>query len=182
MFSILRIAEDIMKRRLYFVIPDLNTARQIEKELLLERINDDQMHFLGKRGLDLMDLPEANTAQRTDMLHGSLIGLVSGAAAGTIIGIVLYMLRDYLLPMELGGILLMFLMGAIFGVWISGLLIGTSTPNVKLERFQNTLEEGHILLMVDIAKDDVDKIKHIILSHHPNVQDFGMDPTIPAFP
>ena len=181
-YTISLVAEDIMKRRIYFVIPDLNTARLIEKELLLERIPDDQMHFLARRDLDLMDLPEATTVQKTDLLHGSLMGFVSGALTGTVIGIVLYVFRGVLLPMELGGILLLFLLGGIFGIWISGILIGTSTPNVKLERFNNTLEEGHILLMVDVAKDDVDDVKKKILSHHPDVQDFGIDPTIPAFP
>ena len=171
-----------MKRRLYFVIPDLNAAREIEKELLLKRIPDDQMHFLAKRGYDLEDLPEATTAQKTDIRHGSMMGLISGALAGTLIGILLYIFQDSLIPMKFGGILLMFLMGAVFGVWISGILIGSSTPNVKLLRFENALEEGHILLMLDVDKDMTESIKDYITSRHPNVKDYGMDPTIPAFP
>lgn len=171
-----------MNRRLYFVLPDVAISRQIEHDLLLARISDDHMHFLGKRNTDLMDLPEATTAEKTDLVHGSFIGLVSGALCGGLIGLVLYLLRDYIIEVNMGIILLFFVLGGVFGVWVSGMLIGTSTPNVKLKEFEKDIEAGHILLMVDVPVERVDEIRKIVLTHHPEAEDHGKDPFIPAFP
>ena len=44
------------------------------------------------------------------------------------------------------------------------------------------MEEGHILLMVDVAKDRVDEIRRIVRQHFPEAEDYGEDHTIPAFP
>jgi len=107
---------------------------------------------------------------------------MSGAAVGAIIGLILYLFRDYIFPMEIGVVLLFFILGGIFGAWVSGMLIGTSTPNVKLKEFEQTMQEGHILLMLDVPVERVDEIRKIILTHHPEAEDHGKDPTIPAFP
>jgi len=40
-----------MERRLYFILPDVDISRQIEDDLLLARIHEEKMHFLGKRVL-----------------------------------------------------------------------------------------------------------------------------------
>ena len=78
-----------MNRRLYFVLPDVDTAQQVERDLLLARIEDRRMHFLGKRGTDLKDLPEASFGQKTDLFHGMRVGLVAGGATGTCVGFIL---------------------------------------------------------------------------------------------
>jgi len=171
-----------MNRRLYFVLPDVPVSQQIEHDLLLAHISDDHMHFLGRRDTDLMDLPEATTAEKTDLVHGSFIGLVFGALFGGLIGLALYLLRDYITQVEPGIILLFFVLGGVFGVWVSGILIGSSTPNVKLKEFEKTIQEGHILLMVDVPVERVDEIRKIVLTHHPEAEDRGKDPFIPSFP
>ncbi len=64
----------------------------------------------------------------------------------------------------------------------AGLFVGSSTPNVKLKKFQQSMDEGHILLMVDVAKDRVDEIRSIVHLHFPEAEDYSEDHTIPAFP
>ncbi len=44
------------------------------------------------------------------------------------------------------------------------------------------MEEGHILLMLDVAKERVDEITEIILKHHSEAEVYGQEPIIPAFP
>ena len=48
-----------MNRRMYFVLPDVNMSEQVERDLLLAHIDSGRMHFIGKRGTDLRNLPEA---------------------------------------------------------------------------------------------------------------------------
>ena len=51
-----------MNRRLYFILPDVDISRKVENDLLLARIGGQHMHFLGKRGTELLDLPEATSS------------------------------------------------------------------------------------------------------------------------
>ena len=39
-----------MRRRLYFILPDLETAQKVEQELLLAHIDDHHIHFPGDYG------------------------------------------------------------------------------------------------------------------------------------
>jgi len=170
-----------MNRRLYFILPDVESGKQVERELLLAKVSDDHMYFLAKRGTDLQDLPEATTAEKTDFMHGAMVGMMSGAMAGAVIGLVLYLLQNYIFPMQLGVILLFFLLGGVFGLWVSA-MIGASTPNVKLKEFEQAFKDGQLLLMVDVPVERVDEIRKLILSRHPEAEDHGQDPTMPAFP
>lgn len=172
-----------MNRRLYFILPDVEISRKVEDDLLLARISEQQMHFLGKRGTNMQDLPEASQVQKTDIVHGFQVGMFTGALTGAIMGLTAYLMRDIIgMQMEVGIVLVLFLVGGVYGAFISGLLIGSSTPNVKLKKFQHSMDEGHILLMVDVAKDRVDEIRKIVHQHFPEAEDYGEDHTIPAFP
>jgi hypothetical protein len=171
-----------VNRRLYFVLPDVDTAQQVERDLLLARIEDRHMHFLGKRGTDLKDLPEASLGQKTDLFHGMRVGLVAGGATGTCVGFILYQFPSLIgVSLDVGIAAILALVGAIFGAWVSS-MIGSSTPNVRLREYEKTMEEGHILLMLDVPKERVDEVREIIRSHHPEVEDHGLDPDIPRFP
>ena len=171
-----------MNRRLYFVLPDVDTAQQVERDLLLAKIEDRHMHFLGKRGTDLKDLPEASLGQKTDLFHGMRVGLVAGGATGTCVGFILYQFPSLIgVSLDVGIAAILALVGAIFGAWVSS-MIGSSTPNVRLREYEKTMEEGHILLMLDVPKERVDEVREIIRSHHPEVEDHGLDPDIPRFP
>jgi hypothetical protein len=171
-----------VNRRLYFVLPDVDTAQQVERDLLLAKIEDRHMHFLGKRGTDLKDLPEASLGQKTDLFHGMRVGLVAGGATGTCVGFILYQFPSLIgVSLDVGIAAILALVGAIFGAWVSS-MIGSSTPNVRLREYEKTMEEGHILLMLDVPKERVDEVQGIMRSHHPEVEDHGIDPDIPRFP
>lgn len=172
-----------MNRRLYFILPDVKTALKVEQDLLLARIEESRMHFLAKRGTDLQTLPEAGTTQKTDLKHGAFIGLISGAITGVAIGVFLY-LYPQVTGVELKQVIILIctLLFAGLGAWIGGLLIGTSTPNVHLQAYQESMNEGHVLLMLDVPVTRVEEARQIIKSHYPEAEDHGIEPTMPAFP
>jgi hypothetical protein len=166
-------------RRLYFVLPDVETAHQVESELLLARIEDRHMHFLAKRGVDLGDLPEATVAQKTDLVHGMEVGLVAGGGTGVIVGL-LDCLVGIGTDLGVGSIFLFGMLGAGFGLWASS-MIAASVPNCRLKSFEKAIEEGHILLMVDVPKRRIKEISAIIRKHHPDAEAHGIEPTL-VFP
>ena len=170
-----------MRRRLYFLLPDIDTANQLEKDLLLAHIDDHHMHFLSSRNTDLGQLHKANILQRTDLIHGMFVGLIAGAATGLALGSLLYLYSVFGPEVGTAPILILAIIGALFGSWASG-MIAISTPNSHLKSFKRSLDKGQILVMIDTPKDRVEEITELVKSLHPSVSDRGIESHIPAFP
>ncbi len=170
-----------MRRRLYFVLPDLGSAIRTGNDLLLARVEDRHMHFLAKRGMSLGELHEANYFQKTDLRHSMQIGFILGGCLGFLVGIYIYMTPPEGANLQLVTILIATVVGALFGAWAAS-MIGISTPNTALKRFEAELGEGRVLLMVDVPKDRVEEIQELVHRSHPEASDHGLEPTIPAFP
>jgi hypothetical protein len=170
-----------MRRRLYFVLPDLGSAIRTANDLLLERIEDQHMHFLAKRGMSLGRLHEANFFQKTDLWHSMRVGFMLGGAAGMLAGVYLYLTPPEGAELQLVTILIATVVGAVFGAWAAS-MVGISVPNVSLKRFESALGEGRVLLMVDVPKERVEEIKELVHRSHPEASDHGLEPSIPVFP
>jgi hypothetical protein len=168
-----------MRRRLYFVLPNKASADTIERELLLAHIDDHHIHFLAT--VDLEGLPNASLLQRSDLLHGMALGVLFGALTGAAGGLLLYFYPNVDNQLGTGVILVLAVIGALFGSWAAS-LIAVSVPNSRLRAFDKDINAGHILLMVDVPKERVDEITALIKSHHPEAEIRGVDTRIPAFP
>jgi len=168
-----------MRRRLYFLLPDLDTARKVVDELLLARVEERHIHVLAKEGTELQNLPEATLFQKSDFVHAVERGLALGGGTGAVAGLAAIAIPG----MVLGGgaILGIALAGAGMGAWLAG-MIGMDVPNSRLDEFESAISEGSILMMVDVRKEQVDTVSQSVKEHHPEADMHGTEPTIPAFP
>ena len=167
-----------MRRRLYFILPNIKEGEAIVDDLLLKRIPITRIHVIAKEGTDLGTLPEATVLQKNDILHSILVGLGAGAIFGIIAGIIAHIALGFEFG---GGLLLAMILGAILGAWAAS-MIGMMVPNVHLKQFQDAIKHGNILMMVDVAKERVHEIETEIMQRHPNADYKGIEPTIPGFP
>jgi hypothetical protein len=170
-----------MKRRLYFVLPDLASAIQSANDLLLARIDDREMHFLGRRGMSLGNLHEASYFQKSDIVRGAEMGFVIGGALGTLVGIWLYLSQPAGFEFQMVVILVAAVIGSLFCAW-AGSLVAVSTPNSRLLRFSKEIDDGNILLMVDVPSGRIEEVRALVAQRQPESAGRGMEPTIPAFP
>jgi uncharacterized membrane protein len=170
-----------MRRRLYFILPDSKMAEKIEHELLLSKIDESHIHFHSTMEANLGELPKANLFQKTDLIHGMGVGLVVGGLTGAAVGFIVSSLPELGIALGQAPILGLAILGAVFGTWVSG-MIAVSCPNSRLKSFQKSIDKGHILLMIDVPKERVSEINEMIRNHHPEVDEKGIEPTIPAFP
>jgi hypothetical protein len=170
-----------MRRRLYFMVPDVRSARQIRDELLLARIEDDHIHVMAKEDIPLTGLHEASVLQKSDFVHGAETGLAVGGGIGIIAGVVAVVFPPAGVDLQLVTILLTALIGAAFGAWVAS-MVASSIPNSRLKGFASALAAGHVLMMVDAPSGRVDEISKRIAAHHPEAMGSGIEPTIPAFP
>ena len=170
-----------MRLRMYVTLPDLASARQLANDLLLARIEDRHMHFLARRGTDLGELHEASYLQKTDAIHGAFTGLVIGGVVGVAVGLLLVYFPPGGASIQLVAVLIAALVGAFLGIWIAG-MVGLQVPNTQLKGFEQELQEGKVLLMLDVPAGRYDEIRSIIARTHPEAADRGQEPTVPAFP
>jgi hypothetical protein len=170
-----------MRRRLYFLLPDVDSARRTANDLLLARIEDRHMQFLARRGTDLGELHEASYLQKTDIVHGAGIGLVLGGVGGLILGAVIVTYPPAGTQPQLVAVLIAAIIGGVLGAWMAS-MAGAAVPNSRLKEFQQDIERGRVLCMVDVPYGRVEQIRDLVLSRHPEAQPRGQATRFPAFP
>ena len=170
-------------RRLYFLLPHTDSAKVIVDELLLARIEERHIHIAAADHHALIEahLPEANLLQESDFIPAVERGLAVGGATGILAGIAAVVVPGVGLALGGGAILGIGLAGAGVGAWVSS-MIGISTPSSRLTEFEKAIEEGQLLMVVDVPKDRVDEISTLVRKHHPEAHIEGTEPVIPAFP
>jgi len=166
-------------RRLYFLLPNLDVTHKVVDELLLARIEERHIHVIAKEGTPLKDLPEASLIQKSDFVPAVERGVAMGGATGIAAGLVAIALPGVVIAG--GALLAMGLAGAGMGAWLGG-MIGMDVGNTHIKQFESAIQEGQILVLVDVPKDRVDDIQNSVKKHHSDADFEGTEPTIPAFP
>ena len=158
-----------MRKRLYVLLPNTERTREVFNALLLARIEERHIHVFAKDGTPLEDLPEATVLQKSDAIRGAGLGLGTGGLTGAAAGAVVLLFPPHGLHTGYGLVLAMSLLGAVMGIWVSG-MIGSSTPSVHLKDFENDIERGKVLLIVDVPQARVDDVSALLRQYHPDVQ------------
>jgi hypothetical protein len=170
-----------MKRRLYFLLPDLESATRTANDLLLARVDDRHMHFLAKRGTDLGELHEASYVLKTDFMRGAGIGLVFGVLAGALLGyLIVNHPPDGTHPGLIAAVLAT-IVGGLLGVWM-GSMAAAAAPNSRLRQFDDALARGKVLMILDLPYEKLDRIRDAVAARHPEVLATSQETRYPAFP
>ena len=75
-------------RRIYFLLPDVQSGKGIVDELLLKRIEWRHIHVLARPDVRLEELPQATLTQRSDLLPALARGTAAGGVTGMLVGLV----------------------------------------------------------------------------------------------
>ncbi|MBV8036701.1 DUF1269 domain-containing protein [Roseateles sp.] len=168
-----------MRKRIYWLLPDLGSARRTMDELLLARITEHYIHFVAAEGAPMEGLHAANVLQTSDLVeaaqYGALIGSGLGAAGGVAAAFAFGPASPAALVIGLAAV------GAMLGTW-SASMIGSSTPSRRLKRFDQAIGDGHYLLIVDVPRTRVSEIERLLHRTHPEAHFEGREPNVPAFP
>lgn len=154
-------------RRLYFLLPDVVHVKRVVDELEEAGIPHGHLHVVGGITQDLEGLPEATVWQKSEMLHGIEWGTALGGTAGLLGGVLAVAFPPAGLVLG-GGALLAgsAAAGAGIGAIVSGLM-KSHEHNHELDDYIEEIENGELLLMVDVPRSQVDEISGQILRQHP---------------
>lgn len=164
-----------MRRRLYFVLPNVQCAQTIMNELLLDRIAESHIHFHAKNEQVLGSLPKANAAEKSDVVYSAMAGFVFGAVFGLLGG-----LLAYLVPWWFGEVTLMVIpycmvLGALScTAWAAA--VATAAPSYRIKSYQRQIDQGNILMMVSVPLHRLGDIRQRVMRHHPEALYSGVWP------
>lgn len=163
-------------RRIYFLAPNIETTHKIVEELQAKGIEDRHIHILAKRDTPLEGLPEAGVSIKTDFIPAVERGVALGGTTGLLAGLVGLRFAGFALA---GGPLLGILIaGATIGSLMGG-LAGMSLGNSRLKQFEQAIEQGELLVLVDIPREQIETIRHLVIKHHPEAVFEGIEPIMP---
>lgn len=168
-------------RRLYFLMPDVTTTHNLVNELLLSHVEERKIHVIAKEGTPMEDLPEASLLQKSDFVPAVEKGLTLGAITGVVCGLVAMAFPPAGLVIGGGAV---FAIGAA-GAGIGGLMssmVGVGLPSSRLKKFEEAINQGEFLLLIDVPRARVDEIEEIVKKHHPEADIEGTEPMMPPFP
>lgn len=171
-----------MRHRVYYLLPDIDSARQAMDELLLSRIEARHIHFLTDGRQLPPETPEATIFQKTDIVHGAGLGMIAGGLLGLALGAVLVFYFEFgSASVQAAVVSIAALCGVLFGAWAAS-MAAAAIPNTQLKRFWPELQQGKILLMADVPARRVNEIEMRLADRYPAMRFAGEEPNIPIFP
>lgn len=155
------------KKKLCFLTPDLECARLIIDDLRSAGYDDKAINVVANDEIALEDVPEADLLHGSDLINAAKRGAATGGTIGALAGLVFVAFPPAGLALGGGAILGGAAAGAGFGVWAST-LVGISATNSEIKEYQEAIDEGRILIIVDtINHEESERVEDIVRGHHP---------------
>ncbi len=157
-------------KRLYFLVPDLDTTCELVDELKGVGIAESDIHVVARDhdALQAAHLPEAGPLVSSDIVHALGRGVALGGSAGLVAGLTAVSFPPTGLVLGGGAILAMSAFGAGIGAWASS-LIGVSVPDDGIRHYEKEVENGAFLMLVDVPAPRVADTSDLIRRLHPDV-------------
>ncbi len=169
------------RRRIYFLVPTVPSARAIFDELLLARVEARHVHIIAREGTPLEGLPEASPLQQSDLIPALEKGVAAGGVTGLLAGALAVTYPPAGLVLGAGAILGLTAFGAGFGAWMAG-MVGIGLPSGRLKKFEDAIAAGQLLMMIDVPRERVEEVEAIVLRHHAEADLEGVEARMPIFP
>lgn len=139
-----------MKIRHVFSTPNLATAEAAMAAARGAGVENDDLLLVARSDIEIQSIPDERKEADTDMLPAAVRGAGYGGAAGLLAGLVAVAVPA--VGLTLAGAAAVGLAGAMIGTWSSALM-GASLPDPIRVKFEDEIQAGRILLLVDGSED-----------------------------
>jgi hypothetical protein len=139
-----------MKTRHVFSTPDLDTARAAMDAARNAGIEDECILLVARSDIELESIPNDRQEADSDFIPAALRGAGYGGAAGLLAGLVAIVVTP--IGLTLAGAGAFALAGALMGGWASALM-GSSLPDPVRRKFDDEIQAGNILVVIDASKE-----------------------------
>ncbi len=158
-----------MYRRLFFLFPNTEEAKQAVEVLTQENISIRQMHTLSKPGVNLDGLPASAPNQQRDM-HTKIENTLWNFNLGTFFTALVILVFSFISANY-------WLAAASLVVMLTTYWSGyyyLTKPTIHLSGFHAAFQHDEILLMVDVPKQQVTQIEELVHRKSPSASEEGI--------
>jgi hypothetical protein len=141
-----------MKTRRIYATSNLASAQAALAAARDAGIPRDSLSLIARSDIEMESLPDDLREAHTDSVPAALRGAAGGGAVGLVAGLVAVAVPP--LGITLAGAGLMAAVGALVGSW-SGALVGATVADPVRRRFEDVIESGQILLVVDAEEPEL---------------------------
>ena len=135
-----------MKIRHVYSAPNLSTAKAALAAARDTGIENIDLSLVARSDIELECIPDDRIQAGTGMIPAAVRGAGFGGAAGLLAGLVAIAIPA--VRITLAGAAALSFAGSMIGTWTSALM-GASLPDPIRAKFEDEIEAGHILLLVD---------------------------------
>jgi hypothetical protein len=167
-------------KRLCFLSPDIDHAKAVVQDLRDDGIVERHIYAIAKSGISLGDLPDGGP-EDDDFLPAFERGVALGGATGLFAGLLALAFPPAGLVIGGGAVLLVGMMGASLGGLLTG-MAGAAFSNSRLKAFEQDIDAGKILIMVDVPQNRITHVNGLIRRLDPEVEIEGVEPPAPVIP
>ncbi|SEI40233.1 hypothetical protein [Frateuria terrea] len=135
-----------MKNRHVFSTPNVESAKTVMQAARAAGIPEDDISLIARADIELEATPEQHKEAGSDFYPAALRGVVGGGAIGLLAGLVAVAIPP--IGITVAGVAGLTIAGALTGGW-SGALTGASVPDPVRRKFEDEIEAGRILVVLD---------------------------------
>lgn len=165
-----------MKRRLFFLLPDVKQAKDIVFELNQIGIDQTHMHVIAREDIDTTGLPESTSLQKKDGIYQIEQFLWNSNLV--LFTIALFFAMYFFLTNS--PIVALVPLAIMLICFASGCLFTSKVPSTHLSEFETAISHGEILLVVNTPKKRVQQLDDFIHTQHPEAITAGIGWTVEA--
>lgn len=141
-----------MKRKHVYLTDDLPQARAAVTAARRAGATDDDIALVARNDIEMEVLPDSRRNASTDFMPASVKGALTGGGVGAVAGLVAMAIPP--LGVTIAGAAAIAAIGAVTGTWSSA-LIGSALPDPVRRRFDEEIQAGRILVVVDMPDESL---------------------------
>lgn len=150
-----------MKSRHVYSVPDLPAAHAALRAAREAGLQDDDLSLVARADIELDSIPDQRKEADTDFKPAALRGAAAGGATGLLAGLAAIAFPP--LGVTLAGAALLTVGGALVGTW-TGALVGSTVEDPLRRKFEDEIEAGKILLVIDADEQTLPRAEAAIKS------------------
>lgn len=163
-------------RCIYYLSPTLKSTQQVSDDLHSIGVDDWFLHIHSKdeSGLVKEHLHSSNYLETLDFIREGFIGAGIGFVAGLALAGLTAIAEPFGTAIPIYAYAAIVFVVTCFGAWVGG-LTGVAQENKKIARFHNDIVAGKYLVLIYAKEHQVQKIKNMMESQHPEAQLAAID-------
>ena len=141
-----------MKTRHVFSTPSVEAARTVMQAARAAGVPEEDISLIARSDIELEATPEQHKEAGSDFYPAALRGVVGGGAVGLLAGLVAVAIPP--VGITVAGVAGLTVAGALTGGW-TGALVGASVPDPVRRKFEEEIEAGRVLVVLDGDKEQL---------------------------